>query len=205
MKNFTLEMNDDQPLEIIPFRDDHDEKMDKAALQSSEGRQANSRGKLLGLILRRAFGAESVLGFGDNMVKLGNVKFRIHSADGNHVSFNPKTDTAIMLFAHYQEKPQAGLPLFVRIYGMTAEDCKKVGKTTRYKTTERISLSLVRVKEKLHLANAIVPGELLDAKTIEDRDRLEKVIEGLGDEELTKIMDQQSRSNIHAFVRNSQR
>src|ERR1035438_4038764 len=122
--------------------DEFDLGLERDAERSASGQQANSRGKLLGLLLKRASGAESSKGRGDNLAAIDGVPVRFHTADGKHFSLNPKVEPSSLIFATYEDEPTADKPLHCRIYGLRLADCLKVGRRAKSGTTERISVSL---------------------------------------------------------------
>jgi hypothetical protein len=64
--------------------DDYDLELQRSAERHNIGQKANSRGKLLGLLLKMASGAESAKGRGDNLATISGVPTRYHTANGTH-------------------------------------------------------------------------------------------------------------------------
>jgi hypothetical protein len=136
------------------------------------------------------------------MSAIEGIAFRFHTTDGKHFSINPETDGEVLIFGTYE---RTGDSMLVRVYGLTVASCRKVGRVVKYKTTERISLSLVRVHDKLHLGYATFPWRFVDAASVEERTELEGQINSLTEKELAEMMSARTKQNIRAFVLNSKR
>ena len=126
--------------------EEFEQKLKRAAAASLDGEKANSRGKLTGLLLKQACGAESPHGRGDNLATIDGAPTRFHAADGMSFTFNEKVEPTVLVFLTYKGKPTADKPLLGKIYGLRLADCLQVGKKVKGNGTERISVSLASVK-----------------------------------------------------------
>ncbi len=187
------DINEDQIL------DQQEQKLRRAAEASAEGQKANSRGKLLGLLLKQSCGAASPRGRGDNLATIDGVAVRLHTADGKSFSFNPKVEPPVLVFMSYDGKPTPEQPLVGTIYGLRLADCLTVGKKLKGNGTERISVSLASVKRE-PLGVAVFPAEWTEAESVQHRLELEDAIERLTAEELATMMSAGTRGKIRAFV-----
>src|ERR1017187_548236 len=177
----------------------HEQKLQRAAAATLEGQKANSRGKLLGLLLKQACGASSPRGRGDNLATIDGASTRFHNANGPSFSFNEKVEPSVLVFMTYEGKPTASQPLLGRIYGLRLADCLRVGKKVKGNGTERVSVSLARVK-RVPLGVAVFPARWTEAESVQHRMELEDGIEQLTAEELATMMSARTRENIRAFV-----
>ena len=89
----------------------HEQKLQRATAATLEGQKANSREKLLGLLLKQACGAESPKGRGDNLATIDGAPTRFHAADGMGFTFNEKVEPPVLVFLSYKDKPTADMPL----------------------------------------------------------------------------------------------
>ena len=177
----------------------HEQKLQRAAAATLEGQKANSRGKLLGLLLKQACGASSPRGRGDNLATIDGATTRFHNADGPSFSFNEKVEPSVLVFMTYEGKPTAAQPLLGKIYGLRLSDCLRVGKKVKGNGTERISVSLASVKRE-PLGVAMFPATWTEAESVQHRLELEDAIEKLTAQELATMMSTKTRENIRAFV-----
>jgi hypothetical protein len=177
----------------------HEQKLQRAAAATLEGQKANSRGKLLGLLLKQACGASSPRGRGDNLATIDGATTRFHNADGPSFSFNEQVEPSVLVFMTYEGKPTAAQPLLGKIYGLRLSDCLRVGKKVKGNGTERISVSLASVKRE-PLGVAMFPATWTEAESVQHRLELEDAIEKLTAQELATMMSTKTRENIRAFV-----
>src|ERR1017187_2984296 len=177
----------------------HEQKLQRATAATLEGQKANSRGKLMGLLLKQACGAESPKGRGDNLATIDGAATRFHAADGMGFTFNEKVEPTVLVFMSYKGKPTVDKPLLGKIYGLRLADCLQVGKKVKGNGTERVSVSLARVK-RVPLGVAVFPARWIEAESVQHRMELEDGIEKLTAEELATMMSAKTRENIRAFV-----
>jgi hypothetical protein len=190
-------INEEQMLE------EKEQKLRRVAEASADGQRANSRGKLLGLLLKQACGAASPRGRGDNLATIDGVSVRLHTADGKSFSFNPKVEPPVLVFMSYDGKPTAEKPLVGTIYGLRLADCLAVGKTLKGNGTERISVSLASVKRE-PLGVAVFAAKWTEAESVQHRLELEDAVERFTGEELATMMSDRTRAKIRAFVLSGQ-
>lgn len=185
-------INEEQLLE------QQEQKLLRAAEAEDEGRKANARGKLLGLLLKQACGATSPRGRGDNLATIDGVSVRFHTADGKSFSFNPKVEPPVLVFMTYG-KPKPEQPMVGTIYGLRLADCADVGKKVKSSGTERISVSLASVKRE-PLGVAVFPAKWTEVDSVQQRLEVEDAIERLTGDELATMMKAGTRAKIRAFV-----
>ena len=177
----------------------HEQKLQRAAAAILEGKKANARGKMLGLLLKQACGAASPKGRGDNLATIDGAPTRFHNADGQSFSFNAKVEPSVLVFMSYTGKPTADKPLLGIIYGLRLSDCLRVGKKVKGNGTERISVSLASVKRE-PLGVAMFPATWTEAESVPHRLELEDGIEKLTAQELATMISAKTREKIRAFV-----
>jgi hypothetical protein len=171
----------------------------RAAATAADGLKANSRGKLMGLLMKLVCGAESPKGRGDNLATIDGAPTRFHAADGTGFTLNEKVEPTVLVFLSYKGKPTADKPLLGKIYGLRLADCLQVGKKVKGNGTERVSVSLARVK-RVPLGVAVFPARWTEAESVQHRMELEDGIEKLTAEELATMMSARTRENIRTFV-----
>ncbi len=188
-------INEDQILE------QYERKLRRAAETAAEGQGANARGKLLGLLLKQACGADSPNGRGDNLATIDGVPTRFHTGKG--LSINPNVEPPVLVFMSFDGKPTYEQPLVGKIYGLRLPDCLRVGKKVKGNGTERISVSLARVKRE-PLGVAVFLAKWTEAESVQHRLELEDAIERLTAEELATMVSAGARAKIRAFVLSGQ-
>jgi hypothetical protein len=177
----------------------HEQKLQRATAATLEGQKANSREKLLGLLLKQACGAESPKGRGDNLATIDGAPTRFHAADGMGFTFNEKVEPPVLVFLSYKGKPTADKPLLGMVYGLRLANCLRVGKKVKGNGTERISVSLASVKRE-PLGVAMFPAQWTEAESVPHRLELEDGIEKLTAQELATMISAKTREKIRAFV-----
>lgn len=180
--------------------DEFDLELERSAERHTAGQKANSWGKLLGLLLKKASGAESAKGRGDNLAAINGVPVRFHNAFGKHFSLNPETEAPSLIFATYKDKPTVDKPLHGRIYGLRLSECLKAGRRVKSGSTERVSVSLALVGKRVRLGDAFFPAKYIEADSPDHRMDLEDAIDKLTSEELETMMDAATREKIREFV-----
>src|ERR1039458_8609030 len=196
--------------------DEFDLELERSAERHTAGQKANSWGKRLGLLLKKASGAESAKGRGDNLAAINSVPVRFHNAFGKHFSLNPETEAPSLVFATYKDKPTVDKPLHGRIYGLRLAECLKAGRrgkrggtekgsvslpgVRKSGGTERVSVSLALVGKRVRLGDAFFPAKYIEADSPDHRMDLEDAIDKLTSEELETMMDAATREKIREFV-----
>ena len=180
--------------------DEFDLELERSAERHTAGQKANSWGKRLGLLLKKASGAESAKGRGDNLAAINSVPVRFHNAFGKHFSLNPETEAPSLIFATYKDKPTVDKPLHGRIYGLRLAECLKAGRRVKSGSTERVSVSLALVGKRVRPGEAFFPAKYIEADSPDHRMDLEDAIDKLTSEELETMMDAATREKIREFV-----
>lgn len=189
-------------IEHIAELDAFQDELARARSTSASGRRANSRGKLLGQVIKKLAGAESPNGLGDNYGVIDGKSARFTNAAGKAFTVNPKATVRTIIFGCYKGTATPEKPLKCKIIGLRFTDCIKYGKTVRGTGTDRLAIRLADIPDAdlTLLGIAHIPARLTEAQSVEERQQMEKVIEALTEEELRSMVVKATRVNIRAYV-----
>ena len=189
-------------IEHIEGLDAFEEELANARSTTASGRQANSRGKLLGQFMKKLAGATSPRGLGDNYGVIDGHPSRFTNARGKDFTVNPESKTLTVILGSYKKVATAEEPMQVKIVGLRFADCVNYGSAVRGMGTKRLSVKLASLPRGTvtMLGIAFVPARLTEAQSVEEREQMEKVIEALTEDELGSMVVAPTRQNIRAYV-----
>jgi len=187
-------------IERIAELDAFQEQLDSAESTRKTGRQANLRGKNTGLVMKRIAGAASPNGGGDNYGIIDGQSARFTNAQGKDFSVHSGSAVKTIIFGTYKEFATPEKPMEITIVGVRYSDCLKYGNPVGNNKRVSVKLSGLPKSTKTVLGQARIPAYLIEAKTVEERAAMEKLIEALSEEELDTMVLGPTRANLRAYI-----